>query len=82
MSFEKPPGSEEAVCVLSLLGRVQLLETPGTVNCQVPLPTRFSRPEHWAGFPCPPPGPLPDPGIEPSFLKSPAVVCGFFTPIG
>ena len=26
----------------------------------------FSRQEHWSGLPCPPPGDLPDPGIEPA----------------
>ena len=25
---------------------------------------RFSRQEYWSGFPCPPPGELPDPGIR------------------
>jgi len=25
----------------------------------------FSRQEYWSGLPCPPPGSLPDPGIEP-----------------
>ena len=25
----------------------------------------FSRQEYWSGFPCPPPGDLPDPEIEP-----------------
>ena len=25
----------------------------------------FSRQEYWSGLPCPPPGNLPDPGIEP-----------------
>ena len=25
----------------------------------------FSRPEHWSGLPCPPPGDLPHPGIKP-----------------
>ena len=25
----------------------------------------FSRQEYWSGLPCPPPGELPDPGIEP-----------------
>ena len=29
----------------------------------------FSRQEYWSGLPCPPPGDLPDPGIEP---RSPA----------
>ena len=28
---------------------------------------------------CPPPGDLPDPGIEPASLMSPAVADGFFT---
>ena len=28
----------------------------------------FSRPEYWSRLPCPPPGDLPDPGIEPSSL--------------
>ena len=31
---------------------------------------RFSRKEYWSGLPCPPPGDLPDPGIEP---ESPAL---------
>ena len=26
----------------------------------------FSRPEYWSGLPCPPPGDLPNPGIEPA----------------
>ena len=33
-------------------------------------PWGFSRPEYWSGLPCPPPGDLPDPGIEP---RSPAL---------
>ena len=32
-------------------------------------PWGFSRQEHWSGMPCPPPGDLPNPGIEP---RSPA----------
>ena len=28
-------------------------------------PCGFSRQEYWSGFPCPPPGHLPNPGIEP-----------------
>ena len=24
-------------------------------------------PEYWSGLPCPPPGDLPDPGIEPEY---------------
>ena len=32
---------------------------------QAPLSMRFSRQEHWSGFPFPSPGALLDPGIEP-----------------
>ena len=27
----------------------------------------FPRQEYWSGFPCPSPGDIPDPGIEPRF---------------
>ena len=43
------------------------------VNCiahQAPLSMGFSRQEYWSGLPFPPPGDLPDPGIEP---RSPAL---------
>ena len=33
-------------------------------------PWGFSRQEYWSGLPCPPPGDLPNPGIEP---RSPTV---------
>ena len=33
----------------------------------------FSRQEHWSGLPFPPPGDLPDPGIKPACLVSPAL---------
>ena len=39
----------------------------------------FSRQEPWSGLPFPSPGDLPDPGIEPSILMSPALAGGFFT---
>ena len=53
--------------------------TPWTVARQAPLSTGFSRQEHWSGLPWPPPGDLPDPGIEPSCLMSPALAGSFFT---
>ena len=46
------------------------------IFCQTPLPMRFSRQEYWNGLPCPPPGDLPDPGIEPASLISPSVAGG------
>ncbi|CAI9158760.1 unnamed protein product [Rangifer tarandus platyrhynchus] len=53
--------------------------TPWTAARQAPLPMGFSRQEYWSGLPCPPPGDLPDPGIEPTSLMSPALAGGFFT---
>ena len=32
-------------------------------------------------LPCPPPGDLPDPGIEPTSVASPALAGGFFTTV-
>ena len=43
----------------------KLFATLWSVACQAPLSMGFSRQEHWSGLPCPPPGDLPDPGIEP-----------------
>ena len=39
----------------------------------------FSRQECWNGLLCPPPGDLPDPGVEPTSLTSPTLAGGFFT---
>ena len=47
--------------------------TPGTVDHQTPLSMGFSRQEYWSGLPCPPPGDLPNPGIEPMSLMPPAL---------
>ena len=53
------------VCVLNC---VPLFETPWTVMLQAPLSIGFPRQEYWSGLPFPPPGDLPNPGIEPSSL--------------
>ena len=39
--------------------------TPWTVAQQIPLSMGFSRHEYWGGLPCPSPGDLSNPGIEP-----------------
>ena len=44
---------------------VQLFVTPWSVVSQAPLSMGFSWQEYWSGLPCPSPGDLPDPGIEP-----------------
>ena len=46
---------------------------------QAPLSMGFSRQEYWSGLLCPPSGDLPDPGIKPMSLVSPALAGKFFT---
>ena len=53
--------------------------TAWTVAHQAPLSMEFSRQEYWSGLPCLLPGDLPDPGIEPSSLMSPALTGWLFT---
>ena len=52
---------------------------PMDLACQATLSMGFSRQEYWSGLPCPPPGDLPDAGIESGSLVSPALAGGFFT---
>ena len=40
-----------------------------SVDCRGSLSPGFSRQEYWSGLPCPSPGDLPGPGIEPRFPK-------------
>jgi len=47
--------------------------TPWTAGLQASLSAGFSRQEYWSGLPCPPPGDLPELGIEPASLMSPAL---------
>ena len=53
--------------------------TPWTVTHQAPLSRGFSRQEHWSGLPRPSPGDLPNPGIKPTSLMSPALAVRFYT---
>ena len=59
--------------------RVQLFVTLWTIAHQAPLPKGFSREEYWSRLPCPPPGDLLSPGIEPTPLMSPALAGRSFT---
>ena len=51
---------------------------PWTVAHQAPLAMEFSRQEYWSRLTFPPPGDLPDPGIEPA---SPVLTGRFFTTV-
>ena len=66
-------------CVLRIWLLASTVSNPWTIACQAPLSKGFSREEYWSGFPCPPPGDLPDSGIEPASLMSLAFSGGFFT---
>ena len=57
-----------------ILSHVQLFATSWA-----PLSMEFSRQEYWSGLPFPIPGDLPDPGIEPTSLVSPALAGRYFT---
>ena len=66
-------------CVLNQYSRVRLFGTLWTGVHQALLSIGFSRQEYWSGLPCPPPGDLPDSGIEPASLTSAALTNVFFT---
>ena len=61
------------------LSHVRLCVTLWTVHRQAPLSMGFSRQGHWGGLSHLSPGHLPDPGIKPVSLMSPALAGGFFT---
>ena len=65
--------------MLSCFSHVQFITTPWTIACQTPLSMGFSHQEYWSGWPCPPPGDLPTPGIEPVSPESLAQAGRFFT---
>ena len=56
-----------------MLSHVQLFVTLWTVACRSPLSLEFSGQEYRSGLPFLPPGDLPNPGIKPMSLASPAL---------
>ena len=65
----EPPG-KFPICVLSCSVMYDSLQPCGLWPTRLLYPWGFSRQEYWSGFPCPPPGDLPNPGIKP---RSPAL---------
>ena len=53
------------MCSCSVSQSCLTLSTPWTVAHQVPLAMGFPRQECWSGLPCPSPGDLSSPGIQP-----------------
>ena len=64
-------------CMQSCFSHVWLFATLWNIACQTSLSMGFSRQEYWSGLPWPPPGDLPDPGIEPASFMSPTLAGGF-----
>ena len=65
----------ESLCACSVTKSCPTLCDP--MDCsprQAPRSMGFSRQEYWRGWPCPPPGDLPNPGIK---LRSPALQADF-----
>ena len=69
----------DQVCKHVCLVVVWLFATPWTIAHQAPLFMGFSRQEYWSGVPFSTPGDLPNPGIEPVSLATPALAGGFFS---
>ena len=59
-----------------MLSCIRLFAIPWTVALQALLSLGFPRQEYWSGLTFPPPGDLPNPGIEP---VSPTLAGGLFT---
>ena len=83
-TFADKPSIQKCTKVLSvviacMLSCVQLLVAPWNAAHQAPLSMGFPRQEYWSGLSFPPPGDLPDPGIEPTSPESPALAGRFFT---
>ena len=81
MPFIKLQAQITAVCghVLNSFSHIRLVVTLWVVARQAPLSMGFSRQDYWSGLLRPPPGDLPDPGIEPASLATLALADRYFT---
>ena len=77
---EKEDLGSSAFCSLSpkcrsVLSRFSRVRLCNPMDCSLPGSSVHGilQQEYWSGLPFPPPGDLPDPGIEPESLKSPEV---------
>ena len=64
------------MCCALLFSGVWLFASPWTAALHAPLSMGLSRQEYWSGLPCPPPGDLPNPGIEPGLPHLPSEPLG------
>ena len=66
-------------CLIVQVCAARLFVTPRPTACRAPLSMGFPRKECGNRLPFPSPGNLPEPGIQPQSLMSPALAGGFFT---
>ena len=69
--------SSDCCCLVHLYPT--LMRSYRLIVHQVPLSMGFSSQKYWSGLPFPSPGYLPNPGIKPTSLISPALADRFFT---
>ena len=67
------------MCGAKSLSHVLLFAILWTLAWQTPLSLEFSRQEYWSGLLYPPLRVIPNPGIKPSSLMSPALAGGSLT---
>ena len=79
LSFTQPAVSPDLPLAWDRHRSRGLFATLWTIPHQALLSMGFSRQEYWSGLPCPPPGNLPHPRIEPESLTPPALAGRFFT---
>ena len=72
-------GENTCVCMCSVASVMSNCDLWAVAH-QAPLSMGFSRQEYWSGLPCPLPGNLPNPGIEPISLASPVSQAGSIVP--
>ena len=65
--------------LVRVLSHVQCSVTPRSAAYQAPLFMGFFRQEYWGGLPFPSPGDIPNSGIKPTSLVSPASAGRFYT---
>ena len=75
-------GIEQCCVLCPVASVVSNLSDLWPVAHQAPLCMRLSRQEYCSGLLCPPPGDLPNPGIEPTSLASPALQAGSLSHLG
>ena len=72
---KSPPAMQECMGAKSLQSCPTLCDSVDSSQAGSFVPGQ----EYWSGLPFPPPGDLPDPGIEPGSRMSPALAGWFFT---